>query len=231
MRADRHLTIKNMAESERPREKLLQHGVNGLSNSELLAILIRTGTKDFSAIDLAQRILAFRHDGIQFLTDCTIQELSEIKGIGISKACQIIASIELGKRIAKAGGNKKNSIQSPKDAADIVMEEMRYYKKEYFKIIILNTKNEIISIENISVGSLNASLVHPREVFVEAIRKSGAAIILLHNHPSGNSYPSSEDISITNRLVEAGKIIGIEVLDHIIIGDGKYTSLKELSII
>ncbi|AOT73316.1 RadC family protein [Geosporobacter ferrireducens] len=220
-----------MAENERPREKLVKNGVSSLSNAELLAILIRTGTKDVSAIELAHRILAMDHEGVKYLADCTVQELSEIKGIGPSKACQIVSAIEIGRRIAKITPTQSNQITSPKDVADMFMEEMRYHKKEYFKILLLNTKNSIIATEIISIGNLNASLVHPREVFVKAIKKSAASIILLHNHPSGNPQPSQEDISITKRLIEAGNIIGIDVLDHIIIGDGCYKSLKELSII
>lgn len=220
-----------MAESERPREKLVQNGASSLSNAELLAILIRTGTKDVSAIELAQRILSMDSEGVKYLADCTVQELSKIKGIGTTKACQIVSAIEIGRRIAKSAPLQGNQITSPRDVANMFMEEMRYYKKEYFKILLMNTKNVIIATEVISIGNLNASLVHPREVFVRAIKKSAAAIILLHNHPSGNPQPSQEDISITKRLIEAGAIIGIEVLDHIIIGDGCYKSLKELSII
>ena len=226
-----HVAIKEMAEEERPREKLVKYGVGTLSNSELLAILIRTGTSDASAIDLAQRLLSTNQEGLRFLADCTTEELSKVKGIGTSKACQIIAAIELGKRLAIMSRQNRQGIKSPKDIADLFMEEMRYYKKEHFKILLLNTKNEMISAETVSVGSLNSSLVHPREVFVNAIRKSAACIILIHNHPSGNPRPSEDDIHITKRLIEAGKIIGIDVLDHIIIGDGSYCSLKELTII
>lgn len=223
--------IKKMAKCERPREKLITFGVNALSNAELLAILIRTGTKDASAIALSNRILSTNKEGIRFLADCTVEELNSIKGIGPTKACQIVAAIELGKRLAMSNLQAKPSIQSPSDVANIFMEEMRYYKKEYFKILLLNTKNQVISSENISIGSLNSSLVHPREVFVRAIKKSASAVILVHNHPSGNAHPSKEDINITKRLIEAGKIVGIEVLDHVIIGDGSYISLKENSII
>lgn len=226
-----YIPIKKLAESERPREKLIKYGVGSLSNVELLAILIRTGTKNNSAIDLSQKILSFHSEGIRFLADCTLEELMQIKGIGLSKACQIISAIELGKRLAMSSLTHTPYIKSPLDVANVFMEEMRYYKKEYFKIILLNTKNQIITVEDISIGSLNSSLVHPREVFVRAIRKSSSSIILLHNHPSGNPEPSAEDIKITKRLIEAGKIIGIEVLDHIIIGDGKYISLKEISAI
>lgn len=225
-----YITIKEMAKDERPREKLVKYGVSSLSNTELLAILIRTGTKDASAIDLARQILSTNQMGLRVLTDSTVEELSQVKGIGMSKACQLLSAIELGKRLASSSKDVY-CIKSPKDVSDLLMEEMRYYKKEYFKTILLNTKNEAISLELISVGSLNSSLVHPREVFVNAIKKSTSSIILVHNHPSGNPYPSKEDISITKRLIEAGRIIGIDVLDHVIIGDGSYCSLKEQAMI
>lgn len=220
-----------MPESERPREKLMRLGVKVLSNAELLAILVRTGTKEHTALDLSQRILSCQKEGLRFLTDCTIEELCCVKGIGTSKACQIVAAIELGKRMGKAPLEARTKISSPVDVANLLMEEMRYYKKEYFLTLLLNTKNEVISTENISIGSLNSSIVHPREVFVKAIKKSASSVILIHNHPSGNPQPSNEDIKVTKRLVEAGKIVGIEVLDHVIIGDGRYISLKELAII
>jgi len=226
-----YVTIKDMPETERPREKMIMYGPSSLSNTELLAILIRTGTKDQSALQLANSIISYDNDGIRYLTNCTIEELSSIKGIGVSKACQILAAVELGNRLSRSFLENKVTIRSPKDVANVFLNEMSYLTKEYFKVVFLNTKNEIISYENISIGSLNASIVHPREVFNRAIKKSSASIILLHNHPSGNISPSKEDISITKRLVEAGNIIGIEVLDHLIIGNGKYYSLKENSLI
>ncbi|MCC5911590.1 MAG: DNA repair protein RadC [Clostridiaceae bacterium] len=216
-----------MPEYERPREKLLKYGVNTLSNSELLAILLSTGTREMSAIDLATSILNFNKEGLRFLTDCTVEELSEIKGVGLAKSSQIIASVELGKRIAFSTKVNNYRIKTPDDVSNLLMEEMRYLKKEFFNVLLLNTKNELISVENISIGSLNASIVHPREVFVKAIKRSSSSIILTHNHPSGDPKPSNEDINITKRLIEAGNIIGIEVLDHIIIGDNTYISLKE----
>jgi len=222
-----YVTIKEMPESERPREKLLTYGVNTLSNTELLAILLSTGTREISALDLARNVLCSTKEGLRFLTDCTIEELSQIKGIGLAKSSQIIAAVELGKRIALTTKANNYKIRTPDDVSHLLMEEMRYLKKEFFNIILLNTKNEVIAVENISIGSLNASIVHPREVFVRAIKRNSSSIILVHNHPSGDPHPSNEDISITNRLVEAGKLIGIEVLDHIIIGDNIYISLKE----
>ncbi|MFW5649452.1 MAG: RadC family protein [Candidatus Alkaliphilus sp. MAG34] len=220
-----------MPVSERPREKMLTHGCQSLSNAELLAIILSTGTRERTAIDLARGILNMSSEGLRTLTDCTIEELMQIRGVGLAKASQVIAAVELGKRIALTTNVDNYKIQGPEDVGNLLMEEMRYLNKEMFNIILLNTKNNVISIENISVGSLNASIVHPREVFNIAIRRSSSAIILAHNHPSGDPKPSTEDINITKRLIEAGSIIGINVLDHIIIGDGVYFSMKEKEII
>lgn len=222
------LTIKEMAVHERPREKMVLNGPKYLSNSELLAILIRNGNKDMSAIELANRIINMdKVEGIRSLYNITIEELSSVKGIGTAKACQILAALELGKRIAKYIPKDKIKITSPDDICINYMEELRYLKKEIFKIVLLNTKNEIICDLDISIGSLNSSIVHPREVFIEAIKRSANKVILIHNHPSGSPEPSKEDKNITQRLIEAGKILGIDVIDHIIFGDGIYFSFKE----
>lgn len=223
--------IKEMPNDERPREKLMRYGVNLLSNPELLAILIGSGTKDSSAIMLANKLLSLDGTGILFLTDCIPEELINVRGIGIAKACQLVSAIELGKRIAVKPKDKKININSPKEVSALFMEEMRYLRKEFFRVLMLNTKNEIIMVDNVSIGNLNSAIVHPREVFSRAIKKSASSIILVHNHPSGNPQPSREDIDLTNRLMESGKILGIEVLDHIIIGDGIFISLKEKMLI
>jgi DNA repair protein RadC len=221
-----HATIKNLPEEERPRERLARHGAAVLSNAELLAILLRTGTKEESAISLAHRILV-QEQGLRYLADSNVEQLSAINGIGKAKAAQIKAAIELGKRLAAFEPGADKPMKCPQDVAGLLMEEMRYLKKEHMKLVLLNVKCNLISVEEISVGSLNASIVHPREVFNPAIRKSCASIIMVHNHPSGDPSPSSEDVSITVRIAEAGKLIGIELVDHIIIGDGKYISMKE----
>ena len=226
-----YTTIKNMPISERPREKMITYGCQSLSNAELLAIVLSTGTKDKTAIDLARGILNMSSEGLRTLTNCTMEELMQIRGVGLAKASQVIAAVELGKRIALTTNVNNYKIQGPEDISNLLMEEMRYLNKEIFNIILLNTKNNVIAIENISIGSLNASIVHPREVFNIAIKRSSSAIILAHNHPSGDPKPSMEDINITKRLIEAGTIIGINVLDHIIIGDGIYFSMKEKEII
>lgn len=231
LKENRDYTIKDMPLNERPREKLYKYGAKSLSNAELIAVIIRTGSRSDTAIELAQRLISIDKRGIGFLSDASFEELISVKGIGKCKAAQIISAIELGKRIAAQGGEDKVKVTSPVDIVGLIMEEMRYLKKEHFRIAILDTKNHIIAIEEISIGNLNSSIVHPREVFSIAIRRTANSIILIHNHPSGDPTPSREDINITNRLIEAGNIIGIKVLDHIIVGDKKYLSFKERNII
>jgi len=220
------LTLRDVPKEERPRERMLQYGAKALSNAELLAILLRTGTVSETAVSLAQRLL--RECGsLRQLAELSLDQFLRIKGIGEAKALQVMAGIELGRRISRSAAGEKAAIRSPRDAAAYLMEDLRYLKKEHFVCLFLNTKNQVIGEETLSIGSLNASIVHPREVFLAAIRRSSAAIICAHNHPSGDPTPSAEDIEITRRLKEAGQIIGIEVLDHLIIGDGNFVSLKE----
>ncbi len=225
-----NLLIKDIPQSDRPRERLIKYGPEVLSNSELLAIIIRTGTKNINALSLAQKILNLG-DGLRFLQDSSIQELSSITGIGNSKAAIIKASVELGKRVRGFKGQENIKITSPKDVANMLLDDMKYLKKEHFKVVFLNVKNIVIDVSDLSIGSLNSSIVHPREVFYDAIKKTAYSIIVCHNHPSGDPTPSKEDINITKRLIEVGKIIGIELLDHIIIGDDDYISLKEKDLI
>lgn len=219
-------TIKSIPADDRPQEKLLKYGANYLSNSELIAVILRTGNKEENVVMLAQKILKEDGNGLRNIAEGTVEKFKSFKGINDVKAAQLIAVAELSKRISTLK-IEKIKISSPGDAAVVLMEEMRYYKKEYFKIILLDTKNNIKKISEISVGSLNSSIVHPREVFSEAVVNSASSIILVHNHPSGESEPSREDIALTNRLDECGKILGIKVLDHIIIGDGVFYSFKE----
>ena len=201
---EKNYTIKDLPLSERPREKLYSYGAESLSNAELLAIIIRTGHKEDTAIDLAQRILTLDKKGLAYLTNVTLEQLTKIKGIGKCKAAQILAAIELGKRISRWRAEDKIKINSPLTVANLVMDEMRFLDREHFNVVLLDTKNQLLSIENISIGTLNASIVHPRDVFRVAIKKNSNAIILLHNHPSGDPEPSNEDIRITERLVEVG---------------------------
>lgn len=220
-------TMKDFPVSERPREKLYKYGAETLSNGELIAVIIRTGYKDMTAVDLAQEILCIDDRGLSSLTDKTIEELTSIKGVGKCKAAQILACVELGKRLNRWSEDEKVRVNSPGIIADLLVNETKFLKKEHFKVAILDTKNQIVSIENISIGTLNASIVHPRDVFNIAIKKNANSIILIHNHPSGDTTPSSEDVNVTMRLVESGKLLGIKVLDHIILGGTKYLSFKE----
>ncbi|WP_281889058.1 DNA repair protein RadC [Paenibacillus sp. YYML68] len=222
-----NVSLRDVPSEDRPRERMLQHGAEALSNAELLAILLRTGTAQESAIRLAERLLR-ESGGLRQLVDISIEQLIGFKGIGTAKALQIKAGVELGRRLAKASMDDTVTIRSPQDAASLLMEDLRYLQKEHFVCLFLNTKNHVIGQETLSMGSLNASIVHPREVFRAAIKRSSAAIICAHNHPSGDPTPSSEDIQITKRLAEAGELIGIELLDHLIIGDQRFVSLKEL---
>lgn len=224
-------TIKRMPVNERPRERMQHSGAHALSNPELLGIILSSGTQDASAVELGRRILCHHpNDGIAFLRNTTIRQLCEIKGIGTAKACQIMAAVELGKRISLREQSNRYKIKNPEDISRLMMDDLRFLQKEKFCILLLNTKHEVLSIEEISVGSLNASIVHPREVFLPAIKNSCAAIALVHNHPSGDPSPSKEDIQITKRLIDAGQLLGIAVIDHVIIGDNVWISLREADV-
>ncbi|GIN60293.1 UPF0758 protein YsxA [Robertmurraya siralis] len=223
---DETLMIRDFPEGERPRERFEQSGPASLSNHELLAILLRTGTKEESVLQLSNRLLT-NFEGLRLLKDATLDEITAIKGIGKAKAIQVLAAVEIGRRISNLSYDDRYIIRSPEDGANYVMNDMRFLAQEHFVCLYLNTKNQVLHKKTIFIGSLNASIVHPREVFKEALRRSSASVICLHNHPSGDPTPSREDIEVTKRLVEAGKIIGIEILDHLIIGENKFVSLKE----
>lgn len=222
------IKMKELPLSERPYEKLEMYGAGNLTNSELLAIIIKTGTKDETSVMLAQKILNLNQNGncdLRFLQDISIKELMTIKGIGKIKAIQIKAIGELTKRLSKPINNMKIKIKSPKDIANLFMQELRYEKKEIMKLVILNTKNIVQKIINISLGATNSASVEPKEILLEAIKCQATKIILIHNHPSGDPTPSQEDYRVTDRIYECADIMGIELLDHIVIGDGKYTSI------
>ncbi|MGR6896787.1 RadC family protein [Rummeliibacillus sp. BSL5] len=223
---DLPLMIRDVHVDDRPRERLKRQGAESLSNQELIAILLRTGTKKESVLHLSNRIL-MHFEQLHELKNATIEEITAIKGIGEAKAIQLLASIELGKRLHKQRTDERYTIRSPKDAANYLMPDMTSLLQENFVTLFLNVKNQIIHQQTIFIGSLNASIVHPREVFREAVKRSAASIICAHNHPSGNPAPSPEDIDVTKRLQEAGLIMGIELLDHVIIGDHQFISLKE----
>lgn len=220
------LMIRDVPSEDRPRERVLEDGASVLANRELLAIMLRSGTKEESVLQLAERLL-HHFQGLRLLKNASVEELTSLKGIGDAKAVQILAALELGKRFSRLHTAERDVIHSPEEGAELVMEEMRFLTQEHFVCLYLNTKNEVLHKQTVFVGSLNASIVHPREVFKEAFRHSAASVICFHNHPSGNPSPSREDKEITARLVECGRMLGIEVLDHIVIGDQKFISLKE----
>lgn len=222
--------LREMPEEERPREKLVSKGAEALSNVDLLAIILHTGIRHESVVHLAERLLS-ETEGLARLSTLSPQELSKVKGIGLTKAVTIVATFELSRRLAALKGEEKYVIHGPRDAVSLVMSRLRYLQKEHFMVLLLSTKNHVLAQPTISIGSLNASIVHPREVFREAINYSAAGVILIHNHPSGDPSPSQEDVSLTKKLVEAGKMLDIAVLDHVVIGDGKYVSFKEKGII
>ncbi len=223
-------TMKDLPEDARPRERLLKEGAGALSEVDLLAILLATGSRGATALELASQMMAqFR--SLHLLQDASVEELSGVKGVGPAKAATVKAALELARRLSQFSGPPRPVIKTPDDAAALVMEEMRHFDREHFRALLLNTRNQVIGTDKVSVGTLNSSTVHPRELFRNAIKRSAASVILVHNHPSGDPTPSREDIDITRRLIEAGKIIGIDVLDHIIIGDNKFTSLKAKGLI
>ena len=223
------MKIKELPLSERPYEKLENYGAESLSNAELLAIIIKTGTKNQSAVSIAQNILNLlehtEQDSLRFLHEISIEEFMKIKGIGKVKAIQLKAICELTKRISRPINRQKKVIKSPEDVADILIPELRYEKREIAKVIILNIKNVILRIIDISLGGANFTCIEPRDVLSEAIKMQAPKIILVHNHPSGEVEPSRGDYDVTDRIHEAADLMGIELLDHIIIGDGKYRSL------
>lgn len=223
-------TIKEISKNDRPMEKLYNYGKEVLSDSELLAIILGSGHKNKNAIFLADELLKvyFKDKNLLF---ASIDQLMEINGIGLSKASRIIASLELGKRLSKYETKNNMSLTSPDSVANYLFDHFRDSYREEFLILILDTKNKIKASKTVSIGSINQTLVHPREVFRFAITNNANSIILSHNHPSGDPSPSHEDILITKRLQEAGKLIGIKVLDHIIIGHDRYISLREKKII
>ncbi|MBB6729313.1 RadC family protein [Cohnella zeiphila] len=222
----RSYMIREIPQDERPRERMIKQGASALKDAELLAILLGTGTRNESAIRLAERIIQ-ECGGLRRFAESSWDELTQIRGVGPAKSLQLQASIELGRRLARSRLPDMIRISRPQDAADLLMEELRHLREEHFVCLFLNTKNQVIGRQTLSIGSLNASVVHPREVYRAAIRRSSASILCAHNHPSGDPTPSPEDVSLTRRLAEAGELIGIELLDHLVIGDNRFISLKE----
>lgn len=211
----------------RPRERMEEFGPSALANHELLAILLRTGTRDYNVLQLSMQVFSHFDDLYMFKT-ASLEELLTIPGIGKAKAIELLASIELGKRMAKTPLLKEGAVTSSQYVGKMLMTELNGLQQELVVALFLNTKNEIIKKETIFKGSLNSSVAHPREIYKAAIKYSSARIIIAHNHPSGNPEPSEADLSFTKRMSEAGKLIGIELLDHFIIGEDSYISLKEM---
>jgi DNA repair protein RadC len=221
-----HTKIKDWPAAERPREKLLQRGAHALTDAELLALLIRVGTGKSTALDLARKILV-QEKNLLGIAAKTPQELMRLKGIGEAKAVELLAAFEIGRRVQGMSVGEEIIVSSPESVARVMMPRLRDKRNESFWVLLLDSKNALMHEEELTVGTLNASLVHPREVFKVAIDRTAAAVIVVHNHPSGNREPSAEDVSITRQLVEAGKIIGIPLHDHIIVAGDAYTSLAE----
>jgi len=221
-----HPLIRDLPESERPRERLQSYGPGSLSTSELLAILLRTGAKSESAINLGTRLLA-NFGGLAGIARAGFGDLCEVHGLGVAKAAQIKAALELGKRLMVASPEERPQVKSPSDVANMLMLEMGFLEQEHLRVILLDTKNRVLGMPTIYIGSLNTSVLRVGELFREAVKANSAAVIVVHNHPSGDPTPSPEDVSITRQLVEAGKLLDVEVLDHLVIGQQRYVSLKE----
>ena len=224
--------MKKIPDMERPYEKCQRFGASALSDAELLAVVLRTGSHGETVIGLAQRIL-YRsgEDGILGLHRFSMEQLVKIRGIGKVKAIQLICILELARRLSKASVSESLSFTSPASIAEYYMEDLRHESQEVMKLIMINSKGRLISETEISKGTVNASLITPREIFIEALLRQAVAVVAMHNHPSGDPTPSSEDILLTKRIKEAGSIIGVELLDHIIIGNNCYVSLREKGIL
>lgn len=224
--------MKKIPDMERPYEKFLKSGASILSDAELLAVVLRTGSRGENVLELAQRILYHSgEDGILGLHRFSMEQLVKIRGIGKVKAMQLICILELAKRLSKAVVSESLSFTSPSSIAEYYMEDLRHESQEVMKLIMINSRGKLIGENEISKGTVNASIITPREIFIEALQRQAVAVVAMHNHPSGDPAPSDEDILLTRRIKEAGSIIGVELLDHIIIGDNCYVSLREKGIL
>ncbi len=218
--------IRDFAAQDRPRERLLQVGERSLSNAELLGIIMRTGVDGENVVHLAERLLV-KFNGLIGIARASIKELMEIKGIGKVKAIEIKAALEVGRRLVASSPGEKIKISSPNDAANMLMSEMALLEQEHLRLLLLDTRNTVLASPTIYIGSLNTSIIRVGELFRAAIKENAAAIIVVHNHPSGDPSPSPEDVKVTRQIVKAGNLLDIDVLDHLIIGRQRYVSLKE----
>lgn len=225
---NKFLSVKELPFSERPYERCIKYGAGVLSDAELLAVIIRTGSKNERSVDLAGRILnsSQSYSGLIALNHLRYHELIKIKGIGSVKAVQLLCVAELSKRIALSVRDATAGLNNPEDAAWYYMESMRHLEREQLRVVFLDTKHRILSEKIMFEGTVGMSIMEPREILIEALKANAVNFIILHNHPSGDPTPSSQDISATSRIYEAGKLIGIHLSDHIIIGDNKYVSMK-----
>jgi DNA repair protein RadC len=223
-------TIKHLPFDERPRERLLRHGAEAIATAELIAIILANGTKGKTVLQLAQEILG-RFESLEAVSHASVEELCTIKGLGVVKAVQLKAALMLGLRASRTVKPPEYPILTPLHAYNALKEDLENLKKEHFVVLLLNAKSHLIRMEVVSIGTLTNTLVHPREVFSPAVRHNAASIIIAHNHPSGDSTPSKQDIELTRQLVSAGKMMGIAVNDHLIVGKGNYISLREKGII
>ncbi|MBC8264806.1 MAG: DNA repair protein RadC [Anaerolineales bacterium] len=221
-----HPTIKDLPVEERPRERLKKYGAGSLANAELLAIILRTGVGGENVINLATRLLA-KFGGLIGLARASFSELCEVKGIGVAKAAQLKAAMELGRRLLIASPGERPQVKSPADAANLLMLEMSMLEQEHMRLILLDSKNYVLDTPTMYIGSLNMSVIRVGELFREAIKQNCAALIVVHNHPSGDPTPSPEDVAVTELITQAGQLLDIDVLDHLIIGQQRYVSLKE----
>ena len=219
--------IKDLPECERPREKMFKYGPSGLTNNELLALIISNGTKKESAMALAGRVLSMESEGLRWILNCQPEEFKKINGIGDATACRICAAVEFGRRMAALPQNRRVKLDQAVTAAEYFMEDMRHLHSEILSVAMINSKGEIIGKETVAKGGLYYANTQPREIFANAVRKGAYGIIIAHNHPSGDPTPSTDDLSITEQIRAAGQLLGIRLIDHIIIGDGVYISLRE----
>lgn len=221
-----HSAVREMPEEDRPRERLARVGPEALRDAELLAVLFRTGTQQEGAVALAERVL--RHFGnLRTVARASLEELQMVKGIGAVKAIEIKAALELGKRLARHQAPARPKIRSAQDVSDLLMTTFKEYETEHFKSVLMNIKNEVLKVVDVSRGSLSGTLAEPGDVFRQAVREGAAAVIVAHNHPSGDPEPSQTDLHLTRRLSEAGEILGVRLLDHVVFGDGRIVSLKD----